>query len=304
MGPSGVAPVDAVGPSDGLALAVASSTRGLIEGLPSPRPIRIELPAVYQEDEFCRRLTSAFDDVLAPVFATLDCFDSYLDAELAPDDFVGWLAGWVGVDIDEPWTPEQRRRLVHEAAALYRIRGTAGGLAAHLRSYAEVTPEIEESGGCEWSETANASLPGSAEPYLTVRLEVDDPAALRRTTVERIIGTARPAHLPFELHIATAANRPAEATSPNGANSERDGTPTADGAIGAVNLPGSQRIELAPPGLQAYEDLVEGPSAPEGEQLDLPGSPMVETATPGLGNEDDLGAAPSPYKAEGEEPSE
>ena len=71
-------------------------------------------------------MMSAFDEVLAPLFTTLDCFDSYLDPELAPVDFVDWLASWVGVDIDETWTLERRRRLIQNAAVLYRIRGTAG----------------------------------------------------------------------------------------------------------------------------------------------------------------------------------
>ena len=70
-------------------------------------------------------MMSAFDEVLAPLFTTLDCFDSYLDPDLAPHDFVDWLASWVGVDIDETWTLERRRRLIQDAVVLYRIRGTA-----------------------------------------------------------------------------------------------------------------------------------------------------------------------------------
>ncbi len=174
-------------PIDG---AVSFAGRGLVDGLPTPRPLGAELPAVFQEDDFCQRMMAALDEVLAPAFATLDCFDSYLDAQLAPPDFVDWLAAWVGIDIDETWTLERLRDLIRNAATLYRIRGTAAGLAAHVRLYTGVTPEIEETGGCEWSQTAESPLPGSLQPHLTVRLRVDDPAGVRRSTVTRIVAAS------------------------------------------------------------------------------------------------------------------
>ncbi len=66
--------------------------------------------------------------MLAPVFATLDCldsyFDSYFDAWLTPRDFLDWLAGWVGVVLDENWPLERQRALVGQMVALYGRRGT------------------------------------------------------------------------------------------------------------------------------------------------------------------------------------
>jgi len=248
--------------------AVGTAMRGTVEGLGTPRPLIEQLPAMFQEDAFCQRLMSAFDDVLAPIFSTLDCWDSYLDAQLAPDDFVDWLASWVGVEVDETWPLERRRQLVEGAVALYRIRGTAAGLAAHVRLYAGTGPEIEESGACAWSETANTPLPGSAQPHLAVRLLVPDPGEITRTTVERIISTSRPAHLPFTLEIATGEGEPMPNSSTE--SDESDGkvgagsaTMADGGSPGAVVLPGSERIELDP----------RGPASPEvgeGEEADSP----------------------------------
>jgi phage tail-like protein len=252
--------------------------RGSIDGLPTPRPIGAELPAALQEDEFCQRFVSALDEVLAPVFATLDCWDTYLDAQLAPDDFVDWLASWVGVDIDETWSLERRRSLIRDAVALYRIRGTAAGLAAHVRLYAGVTPEIDESGGCTWSETADTAMPGSAQPHLTVRLQVDDPATVNRVTVSRIVAASRPAHLPFDLEIVArgAVAAPGDGSQPGStADGEAaveaaagDGGGVAPDAPGAVDLPGSERIELAPQGPESQEELDEssGPPSPDGKE--------------------------------------
>jgi phage tail-like protein len=230
--------------------------RGLIESLPSPRPIGAELPAALQEDDFCQRMMSAFDEVLAPLFTTLDCFESYLDPKLAPDDFVDWLASWVGVDVDETWTLERRRRLILDAVALYRIRGTAAGLAAHVNLYAGVTPEIQESGGCEWSQTASSPMPGSAHPHLTVRLRVDDATNIKRTTVSRIVAASRPAHMPYQVEMLVGGAAVQEAE-------EVTGLPPADQhAPGPVDLPGSEHIELAhqaPPSEAELEAPAESP---------------------------------------------
>jgi phage tail-like protein len=194
-------------------------------------------------------MMSAFDEVLAPLFTTLDCFDSYLDPRLAPDDFVDWLAGWVGVDIDETWSLERRRRLIQDAVVLYRIRGTAAGLAAHVNLYAGITPEIEESGGCEWSQTAGSPLPGSPHPRLTVRLRAEEAASVKRTTVNRIVDASRPAHMPFQVEMVVGGAPVEEAE-------EATGLPPADAnAPGAVDLPGSEHIELAPQAPPSEEEL-------------------------------------------------
>jgi phage tail-like protein len=231
--------------------------RGLIASLPSPWPIANQLPAAFQEDDFCQRMMAALDEVLSPLFTTLDCFDSYLDPRLAPPDFVDWLASWVGIDIDETWTLERLRGLILDVVALYRIRGTAAGLAAHVNLYAGVTPEIEESGGCEWSETAGSAIPGSPNPHLIVRLRVEDDANVKRTTVSRIVAASRPAHMPFQVELVIGGAAVEAAEEPASM------APADDHAPGAVDLPGSEHIELAPQAPLSEADIeaaeAEGP---------------------------------------------
>jgi phage tail-like protein len=251
-------------------MPIDSARRGHVEDLPSPRPIANELPATLQDDDFCLRLVAAFDEVLAPLFATLDCWDSYLDARLAPADFVDWLASWVGIDIDETWSLERRRRLITEAVDLYRIRGTAAGLAAHIGLYAGVTPEIDESGGCAWSETVGTAFPGSADPHLTVLLRLHGPDAVNRTTINRIVDASRPAHLPYRLEIISGEDAASGAgdrwTSDEAGN--RQGTD--DDRPGAVPVPGSEGLELEPPGPTSYRDADDHPqsSPPEGKETE------------------------------------
>lgn len=238
--------------------AITSLPRGLLPGLPTARPIVDQLPASLQEDDFCRRMVSALDEVLAPVFATLDCFDSYLDPQLAPEDFVDWLAGWVGLEIDETWTLESRRQLIEKAVILYRIRGTAAALAAHVALYAGATPHIEENGACGWSQTAGSDMPGSPQPHLTVRLEVDDASQIRRGTVGRIIDANRPAHVPYALEVLErGAPIPTVEQGPQPDSTDKK-------APGAVDLPGSEHIELAPPAPATEEEMESAPNDTDG----------------------------------------
>jgi hypothetical protein len=133
--------------------------------------------------------------------------------------------------------------------ALYRIRGTAAGVAAHVNLYAGVTPEIQESGGCEWSQTAGSPIPGSPHPHLTVRLRVDDSASVKRTTVSRIVAASRPAHMPYQVEVLVGGAPVEEAE-------EAAALPLADDqAPGAVDLPGSEHIELSPQAPLSIEEL-------------------------------------------------
>jgi len=253
--------VNKVRGGDTARLAAASGRRA-VPRLPSPRPFDRELPSLLQDDEFCVGLTSALDEVIAPVFATLDCWDSYLDPHLAPDDFVDWVASWVGVDIDETWPLDRRRQLVEDVVALYRIRGTVAGLAAHLHLYTAATPEILENGGCRWSQEADSPLPGTADAVMAVRLRVPDPALINRSTVDRIVAASRPAHLAYTVEIIADEGE----TVPVPEAEINLGPPSGVISIGAVGLPGSVRIDMAPPGpeVPAIEEGP-GPTAPGGK---------------------------------------
>ena len=73
--------------------------RGLVAGLDGTHPLGPALPALYQEDVTAQRFLSAFDDALAPILCTLDNIDAYFDPRLAPEDFLDWLGGWVGLSL-------------------------------------------------------------------------------------------------------------------------------------------------------------------------------------------------------------
>jgi phage tail-like protein len=136
-------------------------SRGHVPRLASPHPLGERLPSLYLEDSFVQRLLAALDEVLAPLLGSVDNLDAYLDPGIAPEDFLQWVGGWLGLDLDEAWPLEGRRAAVAAAAALHRVRGTAEGLAAYVRLLTDAEVEIAESGATFYSKTPDAPLPAS-----------------------------------------------------------------------------------------------------------------------------------------------
>jgi phage tail-like protein len=176
---------------------------GSVAGLTSPHPLIGGMPGLYQEDDFTQRWLSAMDDALAPVFLALDSMPAYLDPSLTPEDFLDWLAGWVGVLLDENWPIERRRAFVAQAAELYRLRGTATGLAAHVRIFTGGDVEILESGGVSWSNRSGGELPGTPGYRVEVRVSgADGPVDPAR--LDALVTTAKPAHVVHRVRVAGA----------------------------------------------------------------------------------------------------
>jgi phage tail-like protein len=214
--------------------------RGMIAGLASPHPLGASLPALYQEDTFAQRLTAALDEVLAPIFSSLDTLHAYLDPALAPDDFLDWLAGWVGVTLDETWPIERRRQLVADAAQLYRSRGTVAGLADQITIYTGGEVLVEDNGSAAWSSTAGGKIPGTATPSLRVKVTVDDPNSVSLARLEAVVATAKPAHVPHTITVVGRTGRGARATraDPSADAAAEDGA-APDAAPGSSEPPAS-----------------------------------------------------------------
>jgi phage tail-like protein len=177
--------------------------RGLIDGLQSPHPLGDTLPALFQqEDEFALRFTAALDEVLAPVMLALDNVDAYLDPLTAPQDFLQWLASWVGVELDETWSLERQREQARQAVQHYRWSGTKKGLADAIRLYLDVEPEITDNGGTSFSDVPGGPLPGSAEPSLHVRVTVPAGQDVDEGRLNEIVSQCKPAHVPHTVEVA------------------------------------------------------------------------------------------------------
>lgn len=175
--------------------------RGLVADLSSPRPLIDSLPGIYQEDELARALTAVFDDALAPILSTLDNLEAYFDPALTPDDFLEWLAGWVGILPDETWPIERRRALVALAVQLFRKRGTVGGLAMHVRLLGAGDVEVADSGGAVWSKTPGGAAPGDASYSLQVSVTPPRKGQVDPVKLDRLVALAKPAHVTHRVTI-------------------------------------------------------------------------------------------------------
>lgn len=161
--------------------------------VPSTRPIATYLPAMLQADDFCVRFTEGLDPVLAPVLSTIDNIDAYVDPWLTPVDFLDWLAGWFGLELDATWPEERRRGLVANALELGRWRGTVIGLALLVELYTGGAAEIDDGGGVLASDDPTTGLPGRGAATVTVRYVEDGDVDVAR--LRRLVRDFVPAHL-------------------------------------------------------------------------------------------------------------
>lgn len=177
--------------------------RSGIDGLGIARTIQERLPSLLQEDLVVSDISSSLDSVIAPVYVTLDCLESYFDPTLAPIDFVQWLATWVGVVLDETWSEESTRNLVKRSLSLFRVRGTSLGLKEHLAIYTGVEADIEETGSVE---IFTAPTPPIVEPYTpNLRVTINLPKDSKATTdrIEAIVNSSKPANVPSAVEVRT-----------------------------------------------------------------------------------------------------
>jgi phage tail-like protein len=229
--------------------------------LRNPHPIADYLPGVYREafiderlrtnrESFGSRFLGAFDAVLAPVLASLDNLEAYLDPDTTPDDFLDWLATWVAAAIDGSWDEGRRRSFVAQAAELYRRRGTAAGLRDHVAIQTGGLVEIIESGASAWSTKADGKLPGSPEPVVVVRVTVEDPATIDPAKLDALVRGAKPAHVVHRVEVLAAGSRgarrarPGEAADAAAAAAESE---TAGGPGSSERSDGEQRLEAGDP---------------------------------------------------------
>jgi phage tail-like protein len=160
---------------------------------------------MYQDGMFLEQFTAGLDIVLAPIIATLDCLDAYVDPEVAPPDFVGWLGDWVGLRLDEDWTVERRRRLVAAAAVLFAARGTAHGLSDEIELYTGGAAEVDDPGRVWTSalptgEDERRSRRG-ADRTVRVTVDVTNATDVNWPALQVLIRDAVPAHLPVEIEL-------------------------------------------------------------------------------------------------------
>lgn len=93
------------------------------------------LPEIYRQDDLMVRFLMLFESFWKPVDRQIRQMSQYFDPDLTPEQFLPWLASWVGAYWDETVPEERRREMLRMAASLYQRRGTRGALQDFLQIF-------------------------------------------------------------------------------------------------------------------------------------------------------------------------
>lgn len=179
------------------------------------------LPEIYHENDFLNRLLMLFESFWKPVEAQIEHSDTYYDVHLTPQEFLPWMASWIGIVWEESLPEERKRELLHSAVGLYQSRGTRQSLQEYLTLYSNGEVEIFEHRAQNFVLGPSAPLGRTIAlgrtnlPYsFSVRMRVSreeilrrlgeaqvQPDKLYRQRLEAIIAAQKPAHTTFDLDL-------------------------------------------------------------------------------------------------------
>jgi phage tail-like protein len=145
------------------------------------------LPAIFQENEFLGRYLRIFETIWEPLEWRQNHINLYFDPRTCPPSFLPWLAGWLDLAVNPYWPESRIRRLIAEAADLYRWRGTAYGLKRLIEVVTGLTPTITEH---------------PAQPFVFhVSLVIPPGSDVDAILIDDLVRTHKPAHAGYILDI-------------------------------------------------------------------------------------------------------
>ena len=177
--------------------ANTTGERGLVDGLRTPFPLINAVPPMLADDPFIRRMMPAFDEVLAPIISTLDCFPSYLDPSLAPQDMVRYMASWLFPNYEDQLSEEGLRHALATTVERSGWRGTARGIREALITFELASIDIQDSGGTVVSTTPTdpATWPDVPPPTVKVVCTSGSDATLDHDQIVGLVRNLVPAHV-------------------------------------------------------------------------------------------------------------
>lgn len=103
------------------------------------RTLMENLPAIYQVEEskpnsFLRALVGVFETTTQGIDGRIAAMGSLINPSTAPEQWLDFIARWVGVPWDDGLTVKQKRAVITNAPEIARGRGTRAGLEALLEA--------------------------------------------------------------------------------------------------------------------------------------------------------------------------
>lgn len=175
-----------------------------------PRSSYLEfLPAVFGMDadskDFLERFLGAFQTEWDTLSARITDLPAYVDPKAVPADVpLNYLAGWVGVPLDQRWTVGQQRAWLLASLAVLRRRGTPAAITALLAALLANLSGVPAGlvglpAMVEGFRTRDHLQVGSTDPAPVPLWSLDAVARLRlgsyaKTGQARLVSTGDPAH--------------------------------------------------------------------------------------------------------------
>lgn len=145
------------------------------------------LPVIFHDGDFLGRFLQIFEAIWEPLEWRLDHLPMYFDPRTAPASMVNWLGSWLGLELNERWPEERRRRLVAEGMELLCWRGTRYGLSRWIEACTGVAPVIEND---------------PEQPFVfRVHLQIPPGQDLDKGLVIELIEDHKPAHAGYVLEF-------------------------------------------------------------------------------------------------------
>lgn len=125
------------------------------------------------------------------------------------DDFLIFIAGWMGFFLKENWDIETKRKIIAKLIPLYRIRGTKKGLEEYLKIFTnnevEILDEIKPFQVGVISQVGKNTIIGGLLPnYFIVNItlpESDSENESKRRIIEEMINSEKPLHIRYGLNF-------------------------------------------------------------------------------------------------------
>ena len=138
-------------------LWVVLELKGTTRLTPRVKSLRVEYPAhdllrrlpqIYSRDkaaaDFLRRYLSIMEGAMREIDLRAVYRHVLLNPDAAPQEALSWLAGFIGLALDDRWPLEARRTLIRNGVRLFRFRGTVPGLKQFIEIYLGRAIEIIE----------------------------------------------------------------------------------------------------------------------------------------------------------------
>lgn len=168
------------------------------------------LPAIYQDNpgskDFLERFLSLYSTFYSDMEDRITNVTAYMDVGAVTGDFLRWLAGWLGICVDESWTDERLRSLLRKAFDIHRLRGTRQGIETVIGVYTGEKPFIVEQFQLKKSENSSAirdlleQLYGTNPYEFYVLLKPDQVKDNQeREAIQKILEDQKPAYTDAKL---------------------------------------------------------------------------------------------------------